>query len=308
MISIDEKLKIMKIGSHVSNSGDDMLLGATREALSYGESCFMVYLGPPQNSFRKDPKRLKIKEAKELLFSNNLDIEDVIVHAPYIINLAQNDAIKRNFAIDFLVKEIKTMDIIGNKYLVIHPGSHMGLGIDLGIELISASLSEILTKTRDSEVVIAIETMAGKGNECCYLFEHIKRIMGKVNNSRIKVCLDTCHIHDAGYDIINSYEEVLQEFDEIIGIGEIAVLHINDSLNSCGSRKDRHANIGKGKIGFMPLHRFVSDQRFANIPKILETPHVKIGDKEYPPYKYEIEMLRKGYFNKNIDEEIGKGD
>ncbi|MDD3123320.1 MAG: deoxyribonuclease IV [Candidatus Izemoplasmatales bacterium] len=285
-----------------------MLLAATKEALNYDENCFMIYLGPPQSSLRKEPGRLKIKEAKELLINNGITIDDIIVHAPYIINLAQSDAVKRNFAIDFLVREIKTMDIIGNKYLVVHPGSHMGLGIDLGIELISESLSEILTKTKDSEVVIAIETMAGKGNECCYRFEHIKRIMEKINNSRIKVCLDTCHIHDAGYDIINSYEEVLEEFDDLIGIKEIVVLHINDSLNICGSRKDRHANIGKGKIGFETLYKFVSDQRFMNIPKILETPYIKIGDKEYPPYKYEIEMLKKGYFNENIDKEIGKGD
>ena len=295
---------MMKIGSHVGNSGDLMLEGSVKEALSYNANCFMVYLGPPQSTIRKDISRLKINEMKELLEINNIDINDVIINAPYIFNLAQPDNEKRMFAVDFITKEMQNMALVGAKYMVIHPGAHMKNGIDNGLELIADSLKKILEKTKNDNTVILIETMAGKGTECCSKFEEIKKLIDLTGSKRIGVCFDTCHVHDSGYDIIYEYEKVLKEFDEIIGLDYIKVIHLNDSLNDCGTHKDRHANIGFGKIGFNTLLKFALDPRFNNIPKILETPYIKNGDDSYPPYFHEIKMLKSEKFNDNLINEI----
>ncbi|HKM29167.1 MAG TPA: deoxyribonuclease IV [Bacilli bacterium] len=290
----------MKIGSHVSNSGSEMLLKAAQEALSYQANCLMIYLGAPQNSYRKPVSDFKIKEARELLAENNIKMTDIIVHAPYITNLAQPDDPKRRFAIDFIVKEIIMMDQIGAKILVVHPGADVGQGLEIGLEKIILSLEEILRKTPTSQTMLALETMAGKGTECCYKFEHLQKIITTIKSPRLKVCLDTCHIHDAGYDIINAYDQTIKEFSDTIGLDRLAVIHLNDSQNDRGARKDRHANIGFGKIGFTTLAKFAHDERFKDIFKILETPYVSEGKKEYPPYKHEIFMLRQGIFNPDL--------
>lgn len=291
----------IKIGSHVSNNGKDMLYGSALEAISYNENCFMVYLGAPQNSFRKPVTELNIIKFQNELKKNNICNEDVVVHCAYILNLAQPDEEKRQYAIDFVVKELYGTNAIGAKYLVVHPGAHMKAGNIEGCNRIADSLNIILDKTKDINTVICLETMAGKGTECCSTFDEIKYIMDIVNSDRIKVCLDTCHVWDSGYDIVNEYEKVLNDFDNIIGLNKIAVLHINDSKNEKGSHKDRHENIGFGHIGFDTLIKFIYDERFNNIVKILETPYVKVNEKdERPPYKNEIEMI----LNKKFDSDL----
>lgn len=297
----------MLIGSHVSNSGDMMLYNSLQEALSYKANCFMVYLGPPQSTMRKPFNQLHSEEMQKGLKEVGIKNEHVIVHAPYIVNLAQPDMEKRMFGVDFITNELKMTGLVGARYMVLHPGAHMKEGIERGLELIADSLKIILSRTKDDNTIIAIETMAGKGSECCYEFSQIRKLMDLVGtplNSRLGVCFDTCHVHDAGYDIINNYEGVMKEFDEIIGLDKIKVFHINDSKNERESHKDRHENIGYGKIGFDPLMKFINDERFINIPKILETPYVKNGDDSFPPYKYEIEMIRSGNFNNNLIEDV----
>lgn len=296
----------MKIGSHVSNKGEEMLLGSVGEALSYEANCFMVYMGAPQNSYRKDINKLKIDEFKLRLSENNIVLEDIIIHAPYIINPAQQDPKKRQFAIDFLTKEIKMVAAVGAKYIVLHPGSLLKMEEEAGLKQIANSLEVILENTKETNVVIALETMAGKGTEAAHKFEHIRKIMDYLNSERIKVCFDTCHTFDSGYDLVNNYEEVMEKFDKIIGLDNIKVIHVNDSKNILGSHKDRHENIGFGNIGFDPILRICEDKRFKDIPKILETPYItnEEGKKVYPPYKFEIKMLKAGKFNENLIEDI----
>jgi deoxyribonuclease-4 len=298
----------MKLGCHVGNSGDEMLLGSVKEALSYKANCFMIYLGAPQNTYRKEVERLNIQGMHDILKENDINPEDIIVHAPYIVNLAQSDEVKRKFAVDFITKEIKTTALIGAKYIVIHPGAHVQMGEDVGLNKIIESVKEILDNTKDTNVFIALETMAGKGTELCYKFEHIKYILDEVKSDRLVVCYDTCHTSDAGYDYVNDYEGVLNKFDELIGLDKIKVIHLNDSKNELGARKDRHENFGFGKIGFEALMQFVNDKRFENIPKILETPYVQSDKKDYPPYKYEIEMIKSGVFDQNLLDKIEKGE
>lgn len=298
----------MKIGSHVSNNGLKMLVGSVEEALSYGENCFMVYLGAPQTTYRKDVEQLNYQKALEIAQKNGINPEDIIVHAPYIVNLGQSDDEKFNFAISFLAKELAMVGKVGLKYMVLHPGAHVGNGENFALDRIADGINEILRLTSKDNTVIAIETMAGKGTECGKTFEEIKRIIDLVHDkTRIGVCLDTCHIFDAGYDIVNSYEDVINEFDSVIGLKYLKVIHLNDSKNQLGSHKDRHENIGFGNIGFNALLKVLNDKRFEQIPKILETPYVSVSKLEsYPPYKEEIEMLKKQTFNENLKEEVIK--
>lgn len=296
---------MIKIGCHVGNSGSEMLIGSVNEAIKYDANAFMLYLGAPQNSFRKPITQLNVPEYLKIMNQHNLNTEDVIVHCAYILNLAQPNDEKRQYAIDFVIKELRGTHDIGSKFLVVHPGAHMNLGVEEGCKKIAESLKIIFEKTADIDTVICLETMSGKGSECCSKFEEIKMILDLVNNERLKVCLDTCHIWDAGYDIVNNYEDVINHFDEIIGIDNLKVIHVNDSKNIYASHKDRHENIGFGNIGFETLNKFIHDDRFKDIPKILETPYVEYNDKiKLPPYKYEIEMLKKGQFNCNLYDEI----
>lgn len=284
----------MLIGSHVSMSGKEMLLGSVKEALSYGANTFMVYTGAPQNTKRKPTVELNIENATKFMREN--DIENFIVHAPYIINLANsiNQDIYR-LGIEFLAKEIDRTHEMGSHVIILHPGSHVGTGVDIGIKYIADGLNEILTK--DTPCYIALETMAGKGSEIGRNFEELAKIFEKVTYSdKLRVCFDTCHVHDAGYDIVNSFDETIETFDSIIGMDKIAVFHINDSKNPLGAGKDRHANIGDGFIGYDCLHKIVHDERFITVPKILETPYIPDTNNPkitYPPYKKEIEWLLK---------------
>lgn len=297
----------MKIGSHVSNNGGLMLEGAALETIKNGANAMMVYMGAPQNTFRKSSSEMHIEEMQRLLRQNNINLEDVIVHAPYIVNLAQVDDDKFNYAVSFLTNEVKLVAKTGAIYMVLHPGAHVGMGYEYGLERIAEGIRIILRNTSFTNVVILLETMAGKGTECGINFEQIKRIIDLVKSDRIGVCLDTCHIHDAGYDIINHYEDVINEFDRVIGLNYLKAIHLNDSKNVCSSHKDRHENIGFGEIGFDTLMKFVNDERFIDIPKLLETPYVsdpansKLG---YEPYLEEIKMIKEGKFNPNLKELI----
>ena len=277
------------IGSHVSMSAPNMLVGSVKEALSYGANTFMFYTGAPQNSARKPVEQLKVEEARKLMEESNIDINNVVVHAPYIINIANaKDEGVYDLSKRVLKDEIYRTAYIGCKYLVLHPGSHLGLGTEVGLSRIIAALNEIFSED-NSDVIILLETMAGKGNEVGSSFEQLSYIIENIDKKeRIGVCFDTCHTHDSGYDLVNDFDGVLNEFDEIVGLEYLKVIHVNDSKNIMGASKDRHENIGKGYIGFETLKYVVNHPKLVNIIKILETPYVD-GN---PPYKEEIELLR----------------
>ena len=283
---------MLKIGSHVGMKGKEMFLGSAKEAYSYGANAFMVFTGAPQNTKRKPVEELKINEA--LAYMKEHGIVEAVIHAPYIINLG-NTVNTETFrlAVDFLAMDIERTAAMGSHVLVLHPGSHVGAGADAGISKIAEGLNEILTK--DTPCVIALETMAGKGSEIGRSFEELAAIFDRVTyNEKLRICLDTCHMHDAGYDIVHDFDTVIAHLDHLIGKEQVAVLHINDSKNPCGAGKDRHANIGDGYIGYEALHRIVHHPDFADIPKILETPYQPdpdCPDKPVPPYKKEIEWL-----------------
>lgn len=288
----------MLLGSHVSMSGKEMLLASSKEAASYGANTFMIYTGAPQNTRRKPIDELNIEAGVAHMKENG--INNIVVHAPYIINLG-NTTKPETFAlgVDFLQKEVERTAAIGATQIVLHPGAHVGAGADAGIQKIIEGLNEVLSS--DYPVQIALETMAGKGSECGKTFEELAQIFdGVKNNDRLSVCMDTCHIHDAGYDVVNDFDGVLNNFDHLVGIDRLKVLHINDSKNICGAAKDRHENIGFGEIGFEALQYVVHHPQLINIPKILETPFVGVDAKsKKAPYKMEIEMLRSKTFDPN---------
>lgn len=285
------------IGNHVGFNKDTQLLGSLNEALSYGANTFMFYTGAPQNTVRGKIVDGLTLQAMEKMKEENIDYSKVVVHAPYIINLANGDPDKFKFSVRFLKEEVERCAMLGIKWMVLHPGSHVGLGVDAGIDNIIHGLNEVLV---DSPVTILLETMAGKGSEVGRNFEEIKRIIdGVKNKDRIGVCLDTCHLNDAGYDVTD-FDKLLDEFDKVVGLSYVKCIHINDSKNVCGSHKDRHENIGFGTIGFDNLIKIIYNKRLEDIPKILETPYV--GEK--PPYKEEIAMIRFKKFDKKLKEKL----
>lgn len=284
---------MLKIGSHVGMNGKKMMLGSVEEALSYNANTFMLYTGAPQNTKRKEISELNIEAAQALMKDNG--ITEFIVHAPYIINLANTVKPETyELAVRFLRLELDRASAMGSRILVVHPGAHVGAGTEAGIASVAKGLNEVLTD--DSDCLIALETMAGKGSEIGRTFEELARIYdGVAKKDRLRICFDTCHTHDSGYDIINDPEGVFARFDQILGKDQIAVFHINDSKNPCGSAKDRHENLGKGCIGFDALNRIVHHPDFQDVPKILETPWIPVDNdpkNTRAPYKEEIAMLR----------------
>lgn len=290
---------MLYIGSHVGFKKDSQLLGSVREALSYGANTFMFYTGAPQNTSRYPIMDGLTLEAMALMKEHDFDYSKVVVHAPYIINLANDkDPEKFKFSVRFLQEELERCELLGIKSIVLHPGSHVGLGVDAAISNIAKGLNMILG-THD--VTILLETMAGKGTEVGSSLEEIKRIVDLVDDKEhIGVCLDTCHLNDAGYDM-SKFDDFLDQFDSLIGLDKIGCVHVNDSKNVLGAHKDRHENIGFGTIGFDNLISIIYNNRVENIPKILETPYV---DREYAPYKYEIEMIRNKKFDSDLIEKI----
>lgn len=284
---------MLKIGSHVSMAGKKMFVGSVEEIISYGGNALMIYTGAPQNTRRKEIEEYKIEEAHTLLKENGIPLENVIVHAPYIINLANTTKVETfELAVEFLAKEIKRVEEIGATYLVLHPGAHVGAGEEVGLNKIVEGLNQVLTE--DQKVIVCLETMSGKGSECGYTFEQINYIIENVTiSNKLGVCLDTCHIHDAGYDM-NDVDSVVEEFDKVIGLDRLHVIHLNDSKNIKGAKKDRHENLGYGEIGFEKLMEVVYHPKLENIIKVLETPYIK--DRTIAPYKEEIEMIKNKKF------------
>ncbi|MCL7747222.1 deoxyribonuclease IV [Halalkalibacter alkaliphilus] len=293
----------VKLGSHVSMSGKKMLLGASEEAASYGSNTFMIYTGAPQNTRRKAIEELNIEAGLFHMKENGMT--DIVVHAPYIINIANTTKPETfELGVRFLRSEIERTEALGSKQIVLHPGAHVGAGTEAGIQKIIEGLNEVFEEKRD--VQIALETMAGKGSECGRTFEELASIIdGVTHNERLSVCFDTCHTHDAGYDIVSDFDGVLDSFDRIIGLARLKVLHINDSKNERGAAKDRHENIGFGHIGFKALHYIVHHPQLSEVPKILETPFVGEDKKnKKAPYKHEIEMIRSGEFDEDVRSKI----
>ena len=300
---------MLLLGSHVGMSGKDMLVNSVKEALSYDANTFMVYTGAPQNTRRKDISELCIPQARKLMEEHNM--ANFIVHAPYIINLANTVKPETyELAATFLAKEIERTAAMGATVLVLHPGAHVGAGAEAGIAQICKGLNEVLNE--DTPVFIALETMAGKGTEIGRSFEELKAIYNGCNHpDKLRVCFDTCHTSDAGYDVREDFASVIEQFDRIIGKDQIAVFHINDSKNPQGAHKDRHENIGFGEIGYDCLRNIVYNKDFEAIPKILETPYIpnpETKKRAFAPYKYEIAMLREGAFHEDLKEKILEGN
>ena len=288
------------IGSHVSMSGPEFYLGSVKEALSYGANTFMFYTGAPQNSYRKPVGELKIKEGRKAIADAGIDESKIIVHAPYIINIGNktNPAVYESSK-KFLIEELRRVAAFGPRILVLHPGSHVGLGVEGGLSSVVEALDEVLEQD-GTNVRIALETMAGKGSEVGATFEEISYLLTNSHHpERLGVCLDTCHINDAGINV-HEVDEVLNTFDRVIGLEKLLCLHVNDSKNVMGAHKDRHANIGYGEIGFATIHAYIKHPRLADVPKILETPY--IGEKA--PYQKEIAMLREGVFEEGWIEKL----
>ena len=295
----------MIIGSHV-RFGKEQLLGSVKEAISYGANALMLYTGAPQNTIRSVIDLASIEEAKKLMEENDILIDNVICHAPYIINLANKEKIDSwNFSISFLKSEINRCEMLGIKYIVLHPGSSVKHTTEEGINNIIEALNYIVKD--DSKCMILLEMMAGKGSECGKSIEEINSIINGLNSKNIGVCIDTCHLNDAGYKL-DEFDKFLDEFDKLIGIDKIKCVHVNDSKNILGRHKDRHENFGFGNLGFDTLIKVVNHPKLKDVPKILETPYVSKNDLEkelvYPPYKFEIEMIKNGEFNPNLIEDI----
>lgn len=289
------------IGSHVSMSSPDYFLGSVKEALSYNANTLMFYTGAPQNNKRTLIEKCKIEEGIKLAKENNMEIDKFVCHAPYIINLGNTDEDKFDFSKEVLKSEIERCFAFKCKYLVLHPGLHVHNGAEIGLKQIIKGLNEVFeTLDKNNDVIICLETMAGKGTELGITFEEIKTIIDGVNNKeKLGVCLDTCHINDAGY-LVSDIDNIINEFDRIIGLSYLKVIHLNDSKNPIAAHKDRHENIGYGEIGFDSLIQYVYDERLKDIPKILETPYV--NDKA--PYKLEIEMIKNKQFDDKLKEKL----
>lgn len=288
------------IGSHVSFNKNEQLLGSIKEALSYGSNAFMFYTGAPQNTIRVPLSSDLTISAHALMDKNGIDINNVIVHAPYIVNLANHNNF--DFNVSFLRQEIDRCIFLGIKKLVLHPGSHVNNGEETGLKTIVEALNASLDK--DTDIIICLEMMSGKGSECGYSFKHMKYIIDNtIYSDKIMVCFDTCHMNDQGFDI-SKFDEILDEFDNIIGLSKLGCIHINDSKNECGVKKDRHETFGMGTIGFNNLIDVIYNKRVSDIPKILETPWIKCDSNSYPPYKFEIEMIKNKKFNDNLINDI----
>ena len=290
------------IGSHVSFKKEEQLVGSIKEALSYGANTFMIYTGAPQNTNRVAINKELVVAGQELLKAENINPDHIVVHAPYIINVANNVGDNNAFAIAFLKQEMSRVKELGLKYLVLHPGSFVKLTRETGLDNIVNALNEALTP--ELGITILLETMAGKGTEIGINFKELKYIIERIKHqSLIGVCLDTCHMHDGGYNL-DEFDNILLEFDQMIGIDKIKCIHLNDSKNERGAHKDRHENFGLGHIGFDTLLNIIYHPKLTDVPKILETPYIKTEHTSYPPYKFEIDMIKKKVFNNNLINDI----
>lgn len=279
------------LGSHVSYKAPGYLVDSVKESLSYGSNTMMVYTGPPQNTLRKEIEKSNVEEAHKLMKENGMFPEKVIVHAPYIINLASPKEDTYELAVSFLTKELKRVEQFGFKYLVLHPGSRLDLDLEVGIKKIIDGINKAFMSVKN-DVIICLETMAGKGSEVGSRFEEIKAIIDGVDDkSRIGVCLDTCHVWESGIDITDP-SKTLKLFDEKIGLNYLYAIHLNGSKNLIGAHKDRHENIGYGPIPFQTILDWCYCKEIEEIPKILETPYYDVENKSLSPYGIEIDMIK----------------
>lgn len=292
---------MLKIGSHCRLSAPEYLLGSVKEALSYGANSLMVYSGAPQNTVRVSTSRFRLDEARELMVEHGLLAENIILHAPYIINLANTTKPETfELAVNFLAQEVRRAQEMGVQVMVLHPGAHVGAGVDVGIARIIQGLNEVFELVDMKDTIIALETMAGKGTEIGRTFEELAAIRQGVSHpDNVGICLDTCHIHDAGYDL-SDVDQVLNEFEQVIGLEHLKVVHVNDSKNVRGAGKDRHANIGYGEIGFETLLEIIYHPRLAHLTKILETPYIN----KKAPYGVEIESIKNKVFDVDLFEKL----
>ena len=286
----------MIIGSHV-HFKNKQILDSVLEAVQYKANTFMFYTGAPQNTIRSSIKKEYLEEAKKIMAENNIDINNVICHAPYIINLANNlEESKYEFSKEFLREEIDRCEELEVKYLVLHPGSSVKIDRNIAIDNIIRAINDITKE--DDKCTILLETMAGKGTEIGCNLEEIAYIVKNVKN-KIGVCLDTCHLNDSGINI-NNFDDYLDEFEKQVGIDKIKCIHVNDSKNEINTHKDRHENFGFGTIGFDALMKVINNPKLKDVPKILETPYIE----DKPPYKFEIEMIKEGKFNPNLKDDV----
>ena len=286
----------MIIGSHV-HFKNKQILDSVLEAVQYKANTFMFYTGAPQNTIRSSIKKEYLEEAKKIMLENNIDINNVICHAPYIINLANNlEESKYEFSKEFLREEIDRCEELEVKYLVLHPGSSVKIDRNIAIDNIIRAINDITKE--DDKCTILLETMAGKGTEIGCNLEEIAYIVKNVKN-KIGVCLDTCHLNDSGINI-NNFDDYLDEFEKQVGIDKIKCIHVNDSKNEINTHKDRHENFGFGTIGFDALMKVINNPKLKDVPKILETPYIE----DKPPYKFEIEMIKEGKFNPNLKDDV----
>jgi len=254
-----------------------------KDALKINANTFQFFTRNPRGSKAKDIDEKDIEKFKA--FSKENGFVKILAHAPYTLNPCSKDERTREFAFETMADDMKRMEYIPGNMYNFHPGSHVGQGAEKGIELIAQVLNSIIKP--EQSTTILLETMAGKGTEIGRSFEELRDIIDRVEHKeKLGVCFDTCHVHDAGYDIVNDLDGVLKEFDRIIGIERLCAVHLNDSMNECASHKDRHEKIGQGKIGIDAMERIINDPRLKNLPFYLETPN------ELEGYGREIELLR----------------
>lgn len=299
----------MIIGSHVAMKAPNMLAGSAKEAHSYGANAMMIFTGAPQNTRRKDVSEMNIPEGRRLLELYGID--HVIGHAPYIVNLGNTvKPEKLPFGISFMHDEFERADALGIEAISFHPGAHLNQGPEKALLQIAQALDKAILP--DQKVSVAIETMAGKGTEVGINFEQLAYIFDHCqNNDKLSVTMDTCHMSDAGYDVKNDFDGVLNEFDHVVGLDRLSVIHLNDSKNERGSHKDRHDDIGFGTIGFDALNYVAHHPQLEDIPKIMETPYVKRDEndkKGIAPFKAEIDMLREQKFDPEMKNRLIKAN
>lgn len=272
---------MLRIGCHLSSSKGYLSMGQT--AVKIGANTFQFFTRNPRGGSAKPLDLEDVRAFNE--YAKEKDIQKILAHAPYTLNACSADEGLREFAIRTMKDDLSRLEYIPGAMYNFHPGSHVKQGAEVGMDYISEALNEVLTE--EIHTTVLLETMAGKGSEIGRTFEELRTIIDKVElNHKLGVCLDTCHIFDGGYDIVNNLEGVLKEFDNVLGIERLKAVHLNDSKNGLGSHKDRHEKIGEGNIGINAFVRIINDNRLKNLPFYLETPNELAG------YEAEIKLLR----------------
>ena len=275
---------MLNIGCHLSTTKGFYNMG--KEALSIGANTFQFFTRNPRGGKAKDIDENDVEKLIALMQENNFS--KILAHAPYTLNACSKDESTREFALQMMEDDLKRMEYLPGNLYNFHPGSHVKQGTEIGIEFIAELLNKVLKKEQTTKVLL--ETMAGKGTEVGRSFEEIAEIISRVElKEHMGVCLDTCHVYDAGYDIVNDLDKVLEEFDKIIGLDRLYAIHLNDSKNPFASHKDRHEKIGEGSIGLVAVTRIINHPKLRNIPFFLETPN------ELDGYAKEISILREAY-------------